>query len=92
METQIKSVRGECFPFAPLDTPRYARHSGRTGNVSHHSLGFNLRFPRVGMGWFARNPLSLPSCPLVYALLLEGGGVSGAARSRLSSQIYGSRY
>jgi nitrogen regulatory protein P-II 1 len=38
----IKSVRGEYFPFAPLDTPRYARHSGRTENASQrfsHPLG-----------------------------------------------------
>ena len=35
----------ECFPFAPLDTPRYARHSGRTGNISNHSFGLNQCFP-----------------------------------------------
>jgi hypothetical protein len=32
---------------------------------------------RVGMGWFARNPHPPPSLPL------EGGGVYGAALSRL---------
>lgn len=35
--TLHKSVRGECFPFIPFDTPRDARHSGRTGNVSNHA-------------------------------------------------------
>jgi 23S rRNA (adenine2503-C2)-methyltransferase len=30
------SVRGECFPFTPFDTPRSARHSRRTGNLSNH--------------------------------------------------------
>ncbi|MEO8332350.1 MAG: YbdD/YjiX family protein [Gallionella sp.] len=42
--TPIKSVRGECFTFAPLDTPHCVRHSGRTGNVSNHSFGLNRRF------------------------------------------------
>jgi lipoprotein NlpD len=56
-EALIKSVRGECFPFAPLDTPCCARHSGRTEKasqrfshplgVSNHYLGFNQRFPKV---------------------------------------------
>jgi hypothetical protein len=41
----IKSVRGECFPFVPLDTPRDAQHSRRTENVSNSSFGFNQRFP-----------------------------------------------
>ena len=44
-ETLNKSVRGECFPFAPFDTPRYARHSGRTGNVSNHINRLIQRFP-----------------------------------------------
>ncbi len=46
-EALIKSVRGECFPFAPLDTPCCARHSGRTEKVSNHCFGFNQRFPKV---------------------------------------------
>ncbi len=33
----IDSVRGECLPFVSLDTPRNARHSGRTVNVSNHT-------------------------------------------------------
>ncbi len=44
-ETLNKSVRGEYFPFSPFvwlrtgfDTPRPARHSGRTENVSNHIL------------------------------------------------------
>jgi polyisoprenoid-binding protein YceI len=46
-ETLIKSVRGEYFPFTPLDTPRLARHSERTGNVSNHCFGLNQRFQRA---------------------------------------------
>ena len=50
-ETPSKSFRGECFPFALLDTscfPRYGfaysgrtdiRHYGRTGNVSNPRTG-----------------------------------------------------
>ena len=45
-EALNKSVRGECFPFASLDTPRCARHSGRTGNVSNHGLELIQRFLR----------------------------------------------
>lgn len=43
-EPLIKSVRGECSPFVSLDTPRDARHSGRTENVSNH-VGLNQKRP-----------------------------------------------
>ena len=66
-EPLIKSVRGECFPFAPFDTPRYARHSGRTGNaskrfshpvgVSNHGFGLNQRFLRP---FSRRSPRLIP--------------------------------
>ena len=46
-ETLIKSVRGECFLYAPIDTPRWALNSGRTGNVSNHVFGLNQRFPKL---------------------------------------------
>jgi hypothetical protein len=46
-KTLNKPVRGECFPFAPFDTPRYARHSGRTGNVSNHIKIYFLEVPSV---------------------------------------------
>ncbi|MDD5383736.1 MAG: M20/M25/M40 family metallo-hydrolase [Gallionella sp.] len=36
VRNSYKSVRGECSPSVPFDTPRDARHSGRTGNVSNH--------------------------------------------------------
>jgi tetratricopeptide (TPR) repeat protein len=53
LETLIKPLRGGCFQFAPLDTPRCARHSGRTGNISNHSFGLNQRFLLALAGIFA---------------------------------------
>lgn len=83
-----RPVRGECFTFAPFDTPCYARHSGRTGNVSNHNLGLTRYFLKyVLLTTLGMTSLACLAVPDANEIMEKNSGISKVLASESEATI-----